>query len=239
MKIDCFMNYHALNREVLEDKVVVVFDVLRATSTMITALANGASRIIAVDTMEAAQEAKARFPEALLCGEREGVIIPGFDLGNSPGEFTIQVVGGKTLITSTTNGTPAICAAQGAQEIWLGAILNARAVAMKAFDQAKDLALVCAGTNNQASVDDLLGAGSVVYHICQDGQECRLNDSARLAQIVYEKYRDNLCEGLLASNHGQKLHSMGHSLDILHCAREGWEIIPILKNGCFSLEDER
>ena len=119
-----------LPRRDLSDATCVVFDVLRATSTILTALFNGATRVYPVGTTaEAFTLRDTRLPAALLGGERGGVRIEGFDLGNSPREYTPEIVSGRDIITTTTNGTVALRACAGARTVFAGALLNLRALA--------------------------------------------------------------------------------------------------------------
>jgi 2-phosphosulfolactate phosphatase len=146
--------------------IAVVIDVLRASTTMITALAHGAARVVPVaDVDEARRLAAACGPAALLGGERGGVRIPGFDLGNSPLEYSAARVAGRTIVITTTNGTAALAAARGAREILIGAIVNRAAAAAAIRQLAGDgehVHLVCAGTDGGVSAEDVLAAGAIL-----------------------------------------------------------------------------
>src|SRR5262249_14867735 len=149
----------------LSDTCCVVFDILRATSTMVTALANGAEAILPVAEIEEALAVKRRQSAVLLAGEREGVKIgPGlasgttFDLGNSPREFTGQLVRNKTIVMTTTNGTRALSACRGATHTFAASFLNLGASAKAVrLTESMQVLVVCSGTHDQAAYEDLLG----------------------------------------------------------------------------------
>lgn len=155
--------------------VAVVIDVLRASTTMITALAHGAERIVPVaDVDEARRLAAAGGGTALLGGERAGLRIPGFDLGNSPLEYTPDRVAGRTVVITTTNGTAALHAAAAAREIVVGAFVNRTAVAAAARRLAGGrgvVHLVCAGTDGQVSGEDVLAAGAILDAAAEGGDD--------------------------------------------------------------------
>ncbi|HVT89282.1 MAG TPA: 2-phosphosulfolactate phosphatase [Tepidisphaeraceae bacterium] len=152
-----------LAEEHLRDRAVVIFDVLRATSTMATALAAGAREIHVFDSLDAVQSAAAGFTSPkVLCGEHACLAPPGFDLGNSPCDFTESRVAGKSMFMCTTNGTRAIVAARGAARRFAASLLNRTATA-KALDAiGLDVTLLCAGTNGEVAMEDLIGAGAVI-----------------------------------------------------------------------------
>jgi len=161
--------FESLKDRDLRETVCVVFDVLRATSSMMAALGNGAAAIIPVADIPEALGIRKRKPEVLLAGEREGRRIEAdltgsiaFDLGNSPREFTKEKVSGKTIVMSTTNGTRALRACAQARMVVVGSFLNLRATAAFIEKQnAADLLLVCSGTFDQAAYEDILGAGAL------------------------------------------------------------------------------
>src|ERR1035441_652016 len=161
--------YALMQERDLRQTVCVVFDILRATSTMVTALGNGAAAILPVAEILEALGIRERRPDVLLAGERDGVRIEGnltggvsFDLGNSPREFTAARIKDKTIAMTTTNGTRALRACAPASAVLLGSFLNLRATAEFLESEAPaHLLLVCSGTLDQASYEDLLGAGAL------------------------------------------------------------------------------
>ena len=211
-----------------EGKIVVVIDVLRATSTMITALMHGAKQIIPVVEIEEAVALKQSFPpsEVLLCGERSAGIIPGFDLGNSPFEYAREKVQGKTLIMSTTNGTKAIRLALAAKEIILASFINATAVA-RYLQNKTDVILFCSGTNGNFSMDDALCAGFLAHQI----EKQKSIEPCDLTQTVLYNYGGNADElNAVVKNcvHGKLLMQKGYENDIDYCLKtQVTEVIPI------------
>ncbi|HEV7925810.1 MAG TPA: 2-phosphosulfolactate phosphatase [Verrucomicrobiae bacterium] len=173
----------------------VVFDMLRATSTMLTALANGATRIFPVCEISEALRLRADHPNALLAGERDGVRILAaqtggvdFDLGNSPREFTPERVAGREIIMTTTNGTRALQACLGARRIFPGAWLNLDALAGRIRrEQAANLLVVCAGTFDEAAYEDTLAAGALCDLLWEqfEAEPRRISDSAHIARQIY------------------------------------------------------
>jgi len=171
--------------------VAVVVDVLRATTTISHALSNGASEVIAcLEVEDALSAAKAFAPgERFLGGERGGARIEGFDFGNSPGEYSRDVVAGKSVIFTTTNGTRAMLECRSAARVVLGAFVNAsalcRELALTLSHQHGVVNVVCAGTGGEVSLEDTLFAGSVVDRLAPLASEA--NDSARLAAAAWRQ----------------------------------------------------
>ncbi|HWX22226.1 MAG TPA: 2-phosphosulfolactate phosphatase [Candidatus Binatia bacterium] len=206
-------DFAALNQRDLSQTICVVFDVLRATSTMVTALNNGTAAIIPVAEISEAVELRRRQPEVLLAGERDGVRIPshltgglGFDLGNSPREFTAEKVSGRTIVMSTTNGTRAMRACTGAQLILAGSFLNLRTTA--GFLEKlgpQHLLLVCSGTIEEAAYEDILGAGALCDLLWTSYSAGAVADSAYAARRLFRLERGDLLAALSASRNGRRL----------------------------------
>ncbi len=192
----------------------VVFDVLRATSSMITALENGASAIYPVRTVEEAFELKQRMPDAILAGERHGERIEGFDLGNSPFEYQ-QGVAGRRIITTTTNGTIALRACEEAQCVLVGALLNLGAL-REAIEtrQPERLLVICAGTFEHFALEDAAAAGFLIASL--GGAD--LTDSARAALAITRFYPDPQ-EALMEAANGRVLCSKGRQAEVSWCAQ--------------------
>ncbi|PAW81298.1 MAG: 2-phosphosulfolactate phosphatase [Pedosphaera sp. Tous-C6FEB] len=186
-------DFTALRQRDLSQTVCVVFDVLRATSSMVTALANGAREIIPVCEIAEAVALRAARPDLLLAGERDGVRIlraltgsVDFDLGNSPREFTRQRVGGRSIAMTTTNGTRALQACRGAQRVLVGSFLNLGAVAdWIARERVENLLVVCSGTLEEASYEDVLGAGALCDAVWAQFAGGKVADSAQVAREIY------------------------------------------------------
>lgn len=210
----------------LTETTCVVFDVLRATSSMITALAHGAEAVHPVCTIEEAFSAKERLPEAVLGGERHGDLIAGFDAGNSPFEY--RAFSGRTIISTTTNGTIALRACDGAREVLVSAILNLQAVAahLKASAPSRIL-LVCAGTFESFALEDAWAAGRLVDIL--GGGEC--TDAATAVLAVSRLYPDPL-EALRAARNGRALVAKGREAEVAWCARESiFDTVGVMKAG--------
>ena len=204
-----------LPRRDLAGTVAVVFDVLRATSTMITALANGAAGIWPVRDIEEAWALKKKRPEALLGGERHGDRIEGFDLGNSPLEYG-ENIRGREIISTTTNGTIALRAVEHASTVLAASMLNNGAVAAHLNAQpARDILLVCAGTFSEAALEDILAAGMLISLL--PGRA--LTDAAQLALALYRQEEHDLPAALRRAKNGRALMAKGREPEVDWCAR--------------------
>lgn len=205
--------FNALTQRDLSQTVCVVFDILRATTTMVTALANGAAAIIPVGEISEALAIRSQRPDVLLAGERDGVRIRAaqtgsidFDLGNSPREFTADRVAGRTIVMTTTNGTRALRACAGAKAVLIGAFLNLAAVAeWIRREQPENLLLVCAGTADQAAYEDSLAAGALCDLIWERYASGRVADSALLAREVYRSVCPDLLVAVQRSRNARRL----------------------------------
>jgi 2-phosphosulfolactate phosphatase len=204
--------YAALSNRDLSQTACVVFDIFRATSTIITALAHGAEAIVPVAEIPEALAIHQLNPEIVLAGERDGLRIGAdltggidFDLGNSPREFTPGRVRGKTIALSTTNGSRALRACEGAKAVLVGSFLNLAATA--AFLQtypADNLILVCSGTADHAAYEDVLGAGALAG-LVWPAIEQDVADSANIARHIYEQSQHDLMSAVIHSRNGCRL----------------------------------
>jgi 2-phosphosulfolactate phosphatase len=199
----------------LRDRACVVFDVLRATTTMAAALHAGVAAIHLFDNLEAARAAAAASDRPrLLCGEAQCVAPAGFDLGNSPGQF-LPAHRGATMFMCTTNGTRALLAAREAAVLFTGAIVNAAAVAEALRATGRDVTLLCAGTNGEVAMEDVIGAGAVVARLAAE----QVDDAGRLAMDVFEAGRNHLAGVLSETVGGINVRQAGLSDDIEFAAR--------------------
>jgi 2-phosphosulfolactate phosphatase len=195
--------------------VCVVFDVLRATSTMVTALAHGVGTLLPVATVEEAFSLRAQTPGALLGGERHGDRVEGFDFGNSPVEYSGSP--GATIVMTTTNGTGAIQACKGAECVLIAALLNLEAVARAVRERAPErLVVVCSGTGPAVAMEDVWAAGALVGEFC-DAEQFDWSDSAHCAHGLYLDWPDSEA-ALRASSNGRALLAKGRELDLIWCA---------------------
>lgn len=218
----------------LEDKLVIVIDVLRATSTMVTALANGCQAIIPVLTLEEALNKRLEIPGALLGGERRAMQIEGFDMGNSPFDYAPEKVGGKRVIMTTTNGTRAIRAAAEAKAVWMACFLNLDSIVeaiyrLKQRVLLEGIVIFCAGTEDRFDLPDTLCAGMLIEEL---GSDLQLNDLGEAARALYQIAKPNLLEAIEQSDHGRRLLELGFKKDVIYCATANiLPIVPALVNG--------
>jgi 2-phosphosulfolactate phosphatase len=217
----------ALSGKDLSRTTCVVFDVLRATSSMLTAIGNGADAIIPVAEIRDAVAIRAQRPEVLLAGERHGLRIRAeasggvdFDFGNSPREFTANLVSGRTIATTTTNGTRALRACSGAEHVLVGAFLNLQALTDELQRlQPERLLLICAGTVDEAAYEDALAAGAVC-DLLWDGWSSDASDGATMARLLFRQVRSDLGAALAASRNGRRLLALpALAEDVAICAR--------------------
>ncbi|MEQ8785168.1 MAG: 2-phosphosulfolactate phosphatase [Pirellulaceae bacterium] len=238
--------------EELTDRVVVVIDVLRATTTITTALAHGALQVIPCLEVDEAREAAARQEgEVLLGGERDGVKIAGFDLGNSPEEYTRSRVAGKTIVFTTTNGTRAMMACRGARRVLLGALVNFSAVChelSRAAAESREVGidLLCAGTRGEVTREDVLLAGALVDELSrQFPLQLDVNDQADLAGDVWRtavqsmQGGEPLAEVLRRSCGGRNMLELGQERDIEIAARiDSLELTPVLDLAAWTIRPD-
>lgn len=200
------------------DSIAVVIDVLRATTVIVTAFENGVDTIYPFGVVE---EAVKKYEELnkkpLLCGERNGIKIDGFDLGNSPLEFTNDIVSGKILCMTTTNGTRAIKNCITADRILIGCFLNVQAIAKKLVQYDKKVYIVCSGTNDKYSLDDCLCAGYILNELSKL-VELELDDFALSLKKLAE-YTTNIKDVLVDAKHYKYLDSLGNEKDLEYCIK--------------------
>lgn len=200
----------------LRGRVAVVIDVLRATTTIGAALEHGARCVVPVASVEGARETAEQREGSVLCGERGGVRPEGFQLGNSPLEYTRDAVEGRLCVLSTTNGTRAIHMARDADEVLIGSITNAGALCAYLRSLGSDVVLVCSGTDGRVSLEDCLGAGLIVDRLGYSG-----DDSAVLMRDAYlggNARHGGLVGAIGASYHARRLVDLGFVDDVRYCA---------------------
>jgi 2-phosphosulfolactate phosphatase len=224
-----------LNPNLLSGRVIVVIDILRATSVMVQAMSQGASEIIPLATVEEAFQMAKAFPKGfiLLGGERESKNIPGFDLGNSPKEYAAERVKGKKLILTTTNGTRAFHVVSSGKEILAGSFLNIGAVAQRCLELNRDLFIFPSGDGGKFSLEDTLCGGMLIDLITRKEKEhLSLTDASYSAQILYQRFKDNLLEAFHLSHHGKELINRGFEDDLAYCAQiDMTDIVPVFRDG--------
>ena len=231
--IDVFLTPAELEGVDLSQSQVVVLDVLRATTTMVTALANGAKEIWLFDTLEGARVAKAspHMPiPMVLAGETKCLKPVDFDVGNSPREFVTERIGGATVLLATTNGTRAAVRAQGAKKVYAACLLNAAATTLSLLPELDGLhtLFVCAGTNGKVAFEDVLGAGAILFNLMQTTYRADLpfTDNAWLAYHAFAGVRQRLPAALRLGAGGINVIDAGLEEDIDHAAHlDGMPIV--------------
>ena len=220
-QIDVVLSQSELKDVSLKGKVVAAIDTLRATSTIIVALSNGARRIYPVSTIEEALALKEKHPDMLVAGERGGAKVPGFDLGNSPRECSISVVQGKELILTTSNGTPLLASCREAETVYIAALLNRHRVAEKCLAPGRDIVIACAGSNkSRVALEDVAAAGAIVEHCLKGGaSDVTLTDGAKIALQAFLAWHPRLLTVLTESPAGHNLQSLGYAEDITLCSQ--------------------
>ncbi|MGB8370150.1 MAG: 2-phosphosulfolactate phosphatase [Limisphaerales bacterium] len=263
MKIDAILSpaeLPALARRDLRDATCVVFDVLRATSTFVTALHHGAKAIVPVSEIAEALAIRQKQPDILLGGERDGVRIRAaqtgsidFNLGNSPREYTPEKVRGKTIVSTTTNGTRALRACAGASTVLAASFLNLTATAQSIRQlQPAQIVLVCAGTRENIATEDVLAAGAFCEMLIWWGETTgepsgeqklsgsrgrsphqnayELSDSAESARRAYAQAKSNLAEAICRSENARRLLAIPELRDdVAFCLRQDvYNLIAVL-----------
>lgn len=213
----------------VKNSIVVIIDVLRATSTICTALYNGATKVIPVASVEECVHI-GRQLEAITAGERDGKIAEGLVHGNSPFEYPRDFVQGKTLVLTTTNGTKLLHMAKDAIQIVTGSFPNLSAVCDYLVSQGQNVILGCAAWKDRVNMEDTLFAGAVVNRIREHfSVNC---DSALAAETLYHNAKNDLYGFMKQASHFQRLSRYGLEKDIQYCLTpDGANVLPLLRNG--------
>ncbi len=234
MKIDIITTGSQVTPELVKNKTVVVVDVLRATSVIITALKNGAKSVVPVTSVEDALETKKKLENVVLGGERKAQKIEGFELSNSPLEYTSTAVYDKNVILTTTNGTHAISKSSAANKVYIGALLNAKAVSEKVVKEESDIVVVNSGTNGNFTMDDFIASGAIIDEILRI-QTYDLTDVAKTALLIYRTHQDFMSY-VKEATHYKILVDLGLEDDIKFCFQKDlYDIVPEYKNGIIKL----
>ncbi|MFA6980411.1 MAG: 2-phosphosulfolactate phosphatase [Ignavibacteriaceae bacterium] len=221
MNINVVMSPTNVDELHFSGKITVVVDVLRATTTIVTALINGAKEIVPVGSVEFAMKASSNMfgGQTLICGERNAKKIDGFNLGNSPLEFTNDVIGGKSLVFFTTNGTKAIVKAKYSDEVIIASFLNISAVAKYLVELNKPFEILCAGKNNSFCLEDTVFAGKLIAEILTQTEDVELTDSGLASVAIAKTFGKNLKKMFAESEHGKFLIESGFEEDLKYCAK--------------------
>ncbi len=210
-----------------DDCIVVVIDILRATSAMCTAFHNGVEKMIPVASLEEAAEYK---KQGFLVGaERNGIALEGFDFGNSPYSYMTDKIKGQTIVISTTNGTQAIEAARNASQVVIGAFTNITALCAWLSEQNKNIILLCSGWKNKFNLEDTLFAGAVSQRLLKNSK-FNYGDAALSVSFLYQQAETNPYKFIRNSSHAERLAALGLKHDIKYClALDKTDIIPVLE----------
>lgn len=246
MKIDLIVSADDIKKEKVLGKTVVVIDILRATSVIITAVSNGCDGVIPVLTIEEALEIASKDRNKfILGGERKALKIEGFDCSNSPLEYTKEAVKDKTVVITTSNGTRAIKGSEGAGNILLGSFINGKAVAEKVIEIGDDVVFVNAGTLGQFSIDDFICSGYIIDCILkgiygsenfesalkENDQKVELFDVAKTAHYIYENNKD--VKGFIKyARHYKRIEELNFLDDLEYCiTKDIIQTVPEYRDG--------
>lgn len=238
--VEVFFSPALVDELTLRRKNVVVIDVLRASTTIATALCNGAKEIIPVATIEnAVKVSGSLFGDVTLrCGERNGRIIDGFNLGNSPLEYTENAVKGKIIILTTTNGSVALVKGKFAKNLIVGGFTNISKVVAFLKTLKEDFSILCAGKQENFCLEDTVCAGMLLAKYMKSVRNVSLNDAGRAAVSLYEKHGKNIAAMLEQTDHGKFLIEIGFGDDLRVCgAVDSIPVLPVMSGNIIRLKD--
>ena len=237
MDLDVILSPCATTTEDLSGRAVVVIDVLRASSTIVTALQNGARAVIpAADLGEAGRLAATLDPDtSIIGGERGGKPVAGMAMGNSPLDYVSEAVSRRTLVLTTTNGTPAIALAKKASSAAIGCFLNTRASVeflRRALDAGHPATILCAGYEGRVALEDTICAGLMLSRLLDPSEASGLNDSGMIAYALYQGSQDQLARALIGAAHTKRLMTLGFGDDVTYCAQiDTTDTLPVYRDG--------
>ena len=243
MDIRLFITAVPLGRARLERKTAVIIDVLRSSTSTCAALMAGAKGVIPTAGPGQAGEmwSKIGGDMAVLAGERDGIKIENFTLGNSPAEFTAESVGGKFVIMTTSNGTGIFTKAAGADPVLSCGLVNVSAVADSVAERGQDVVIVCSGQAGGFSIEDTLCGGMLIHLLSSSLRgEVHLNDAATMALLLYRSNQADIRKPIVEGEHGQYLRSIGFGEDVDTATEiDSKPVVPILHDGRLVLDSEK
>ncbi|WDF55498.1 2-phosphosulfolactate phosphatase [Mucilaginibacter sp. KACC 22063] len=216
MKLEVCLSPALLPLYKVEEYIVVIIDIFRATSSICYGIENGAEAIIPVSQVEECAAYREKGTEYMLAAERNGSVVEGFDFGNSPFSYTKEKVAGKTVVLTTTNGTHALHLSRAAKKIIIGSFLNLTALCNWLKTQNEHILLVCAGWKNNFNLEDTMFAGAVVDQLKQNASYV-LDDPAIAANDIYDLGKNDISAYLSKTSHGERLKKLGIEKDIEFC----------------------
>ena len=234
MKIDVHYSSQHLDDLYFTGKTSVVIDVLRATTVIVSALKNGAREIIPVNTVDFAMKVSGNAfgGQTILGGERNTKKVEGFNLGNSPLEYTAEIVAGKSIILYTTNGSKAIVKAKFSENLFICCFHNLPFIANHLIALNKDVEVICAGTNGNFNLEDAICAGRLLSEIGKINENIEISDCGRASLVLNKSFGKNIVKMLKETEHGKLLIENGFADDIKECAQYGiTDLIPYYISG--------
>ncbi len=211
-------------------ELIVVIDVLRATSAICAAIENGVKGIIPVDSVD---EARAYLKKGYLAAaEREGQIVEGFPMGNSPISFLNPELKGETIVLTTTNGTKAIKIAENKETVIIGSLNNLGSLTKWLIRQERNTLVLASGWKDKFNLEDTICAGAIIDGVVESGKFASKEDSSVAAKFIYRSAKENIFSYLKASSHRRRLRKLNLNADVNYCLTpNNLTAIPILKNG--------
>jgi 2-phosphosulfolactate phosphatase len=236
VRLDVFFTPAEVRPADTSGRLVAIIDVLRASTTVAVALANGAKTVLPLPTADEVMVRSREFEKSavLTAGERKMLPIPGFDLGNSPKLFTPETVEGKTILLTTSNGTRALLGVQGARDIVIASYVNLTAVLAlmrMALNSDTDIAIICAAEEGTFALEDAACAGRFVRSMPKRTSPMAMNDAASASVLIDRKYGDNIAKIFQDSVHGQELKAAGFGDDLATAATvDSYSVVPIYQD---------
>lgn len=235
MKVDVIATVDEVKVEDIKNKTVIVLDILRATSTIVTALAHKAKRVIPVETIGQARQY--REEDQLLAGERYCKRVAGFPFTNSPTEMSSSQIEGKTIVLTTTNGTRAIQKSIKAARVLIGSFLNGPTVARLAIELRRDITILCAGSRQKFALEDGLCAGYLLNEMTQLVSDLCIDDFGESMLAAFKYYEDQLPAVMHTTATGKRLVAVGSVDDIVFCSQKDvYSFVPVLKENAILID---
>ncbi|MCK5456159.1 MAG: 2-phosphosulfolactate phosphatase [Melioribacteraceae bacterium] len=234
MKVNVLLSPNNVDELYFTSKTTVVIDVLRATSVIVQALNNGAKEVIPVGSIDFAMKisVNAHGGQTLLCGERNTKMIDGFDLGNSPQDYTKGLVHRKSIILFTTNGSKAIVKAKYSNKLLVASFNNLSAIAESLIDLGSDVEIVAAGSNGMFCIEDTICSGALIQTMKSLKEDIEITDAGWASLVLNDQFGSDVGKMLRESEHGKILIGNGFEEDLAFCSeRDNMPIVPFYKGG--------
>ncbi len=238
MRLDALLLPGEIDARPRPQRAAVVIDVIRATSTIVSAFQHGVRSVLPVASVEEARQAQRTMPSALLAGERGGQRLPGFDLGNSPREFVREAIAGRDVVLTTSNGTKTLRAVGEGRVVAIGAFLNRAAVSNWLLGRGEDALMVCSGYEGIVSLEDAVCAGAIVARVGDADGSLILGDTARACQALWGRYASEMPGLLRDTEWGRHIVHIGLGADLDLCAQvDVTDVVPVMVGGRIHLEE--